>query len=204
VIRGGHHASRSPQLPRMPQFINHQLPFSAGFEVRSINSERQLTWRTHPLILRSEAKSRVSKDAPEGGARTGAYWSVLRGRFAAPQDEGVGMKCAGLQNRDTRARCISVEPRSSLRANRSNPGERRAPTFSGLLRRCAPRNDDSISTQRALRVVLCLAKKQNVLCICLRRTDRRRPGGVPIENGEEDAIDLIFFADARDGDGIFI
>jgi hypothetical protein len=39
-------------------------------EVRSIISERRLTWRTHPLILRSEAKSRVSKDAPEGGART--------------------------------------------------------------------------------------------------------------------------------------
>src|ERR1700722_18501681 len=71
-------------------------------EVRSINSERRLTWRTHPLILRSEAKSRVSKDAPEGGARTGAYWSVLRGHFAAPQDEDVGMQCAELQNRDNR------------------------------------------------------------------------------------------------------
>jgi hypothetical protein len=66
-------------------------------------------WRTHPLILRSEAKTRFSKDAPEGGARTGAYWSVLRGRFAASQDEGVGMKCAGLQNQDTR---IAVTPGS--------------------------------------------------------------------------------------------
>jgi hypothetical protein len=46
------------------------LPLCPGFEVRSINSERRLTRRTHPLILRSEAKSRVSKDAPEGGART--------------------------------------------------------------------------------------------------------------------------------------
>src|ERR1700721_4430495 len=58
-------------------------------------------WRTPPLTLRSEAKSRVSKDAPEGGARTGGCWSVLRGRFAAPQDEGVGMKCAELPNQDT-------------------------------------------------------------------------------------------------------
>ncbi|HWY82663.1 MAG TPA: hypothetical protein VNY10_12175 [Roseiarcus sp.] len=37
-----------------------------------------------------------------------------------------------------------------MRAKRSNPGERKARTFSGLLRRCAPRNDDSIRTQRAL------------------------------------------------------
>jgi hypothetical protein len=32
----------------------------------------------------------------------------------------------------------------------SNSGERSAPTFSGLLRRCAPRNDESIRTPRAL------------------------------------------------------
>jgi hypothetical protein len=94
------------------------LPLCPGFEVRSINSERRLTWRTHPLILRSEAKSRVSKDAPEGGARTGAHSSIpstgsgqaLRGRFAVPQDDGVGMKCTELQNRDTGARCVSMEP----------------------------------------------------------------------------------------------
>jgi hypothetical protein len=46
----------------------------------------------------------------KAAARTGAYWSVLRGRFAAPQDEDVGMKCAELQNRDpSRADRAAVE-----------------------------------------------------------------------------------------------
>jgi hypothetical protein len=53
-------------------------------EVRSIISERRLTWRTHPLILRSEAKSRVSKGAPEGDpgpARTGASFEAASRRL---------------------------------------------------------------------------------------------------------------------------
>jgi hypothetical protein len=36
------------------------------------------------------------------------------------------MKCAELQNRGARVNRIWLEPRSSLRAKRSNPGERRA------------------------------------------------------------------------------
>jgi hypothetical protein len=51
--------------------------------------------------------------------------------------------CLGL-----RASYVWFEPRSSLRAKRSNPGERRARTFSGLLRCCAPRNDNSILPSR--------------------------------------------------------
>jgi hypothetical protein len=37
--------------------------------------------------VRSEAKPRVSNDAPEGLRRPGGHWNVLRGRFAPPQDE---------------------------------------------------------------------------------------------------------------------
>src|ERR1700722_2562315 len=75
---------------------------AGGSRGRRSASPRVEARLVHSLVL-SEAKSRVSKDAPEGGARTGAYWSVLRGHFAAPQDEDVGMKCAELQNRDTRS-----------------------------------------------------------------------------------------------------
>jgi hypothetical protein len=42
----------------------------------------------HDLILRSEAKPRVSKDAPARRS-LGGFWIVLRGPFAAPQDEGL-------------------------------------------------------------------------------------------------------------------
>src|ERR1700733_11157493 len=95
-------------------------------------------------------------DAPEGGARTGAHSSIpstgsgqaLRGRFAGPQDEGVGRKCAELHNRDTRARCVSME--SSLRGaeRRSNPENVGRPTFPGLLR--FARNDAAGSTEMQL------------------------------------------------------
>ena len=39
-----------------------------------MNRERRLRSRIHRLILRSETKSRVSRDAPAGGAPIGAYW----------------------------------------------------------------------------------------------------------------------------------
>src|ERR1700733_11896484 len=57
-----------------------------GFEVRSINRERRLTWRTHPLFLRARrslASRRMLQYATP--ARSVAYRSVLRGRFAAPR-----------------------------------------------------------------------------------------------------------------------
>ena len=54
------------------------------------------------LVLRSEAKPRVWKDAPEGGTGKKLTGCVLRGGFAAPQDEAVGMKYAELQNQDIR------------------------------------------------------------------------------------------------------
>src|ERR1700722_12243277 len=43
-----------------------------------------------------------------------------------------------------------MDPASSLRAKRSNPGIVGRPSFSGLLRRCAPRNDGYVRTQHAL------------------------------------------------------
>jgi len=50
----------------------------------------------------------------------------------------------------TRVNCTWIEPRSSLRAKRSNPGERRAPAAPGSPRRFAPRDDDSINMQLVL------------------------------------------------------
>ena len=62
---------------------------------QSCESDAEENPRVANLILRSEAKLRVSKDAPEVRRRIGrALKQVLRGPFGAPQDEGR-LKCKG-------------------------------------------------------------------------------------------------------------
>src|SRR3984885_8573944 len=76
---------------------------------------------------------------------------------ACPQTKSRRSKTASPERTLIALMFCGREPPSSLRppgfgTRGRNREERRAPTFSGLLRRCAPRNDDSIRTQRALRL----------------------------------------------------
>ncbi len=87
------HASMGIRFaPKMPPLLGHAPSVPDSKFVRIIvNVDRRGAHPPHAsrseaksrvsnpaLILRSEAKSRVSKDAPEGGAPTGAYWSIPR------------------------------------------------------------------------------------------------------------------------------
>ena len=93
-----------------------------------------------------EERSAARRRRREGEAPRASKTELAKDRSEQPWELTSRPGSVTFRQPPARANCNSVEPRSSLRAKRSNPGIVGRPSFPGLLRRRASRNDDSIRT----------------------------------------------------------
>ena len=86
---------RSGQRVRFGKIVGVALLGARLAHARNCDGKASRCRRLKDLMLRSRAKARRLEDAPASAA-VAAHGSVLRGRFAAPQDEVVGRFYANL------------------------------------------------------------------------------------------------------------